>query len=86
MFYASLALLQKIGKTPSKHTGVITLFDTEFVMKGVFEQRLSKGFHRAFIFRQNADYRIMDSPTTEEARDVLRSAARFVAAVKDYLA
>ena len=28
MFYAALALLQKIGKVPSKHTGVISLFDT----------------------------------------------------------
>jgi len=34
MFYAALALLQKIGKVPSKHTGVISLFDTEFVVKG----------------------------------------------------
>jgi uncharacterized protein (UPF0332 family) len=32
MFYAALALLQKIGKVPSKHTGVISLFDTEFVV------------------------------------------------------
>lgn len=32
MFYAALALLQKIGKIPSKHIGVISLFDTEFVM------------------------------------------------------
>ncbi len=28
MFYATLALLQKLGKVPRKHTGVISLFDT----------------------------------------------------------
>ena len=36
MFYAALALLQKIGTVPSKHTGVISLFDTEFVLKVSF--------------------------------------------------
>jgi uncharacterized protein (UPF0332 family) len=33
MFYAVLALLQTIGKTPSRHTGVISLFDTEFMVE-----------------------------------------------------
>lgn len=36
MFYAAIALLQKIGRVPSKHTGVISLFDTEFVLKEIF--------------------------------------------------
>ena len=48
MFYAALALLQKISKAPSKHSGVISLFDKEFVMRGVFEKELSKNFHKAF--------------------------------------
>jgi uncharacterized protein (UPF0332 family) len=46
-----LALLQKIGKVPSKHVGVVSLFDTEFVAKGVFPRDLSKNFHRAFELR-----------------------------------
>jgi hypothetical protein len=41
MFYAALALLQKIGKAPSKHAGVISLFDTEFVIKGTFSKEFS---------------------------------------------
>jgi len=40
MFYAALALLQKISKTPSKHSGVISLFDKEFVMKGIFTKKI----------------------------------------------
>ena len=36
MFYAALALLQDSGKIPAKHTGVISLFDTEFVVPGYF--------------------------------------------------
>ncbi|NWF98429.1 MAG: hypothetical protein HXY52_05785 [Nitrospirae bacterium] len=29
------SLLQIINKIPSKHTGLISLFDTEFVVKGI---------------------------------------------------
>lgn len=59
MFYAALALLQKISKAPSKHTGVISLFDTEFVMKGIFPKELSKDFHKAFGLRQRSDYKVI---------------------------
>lgn len=51
MFYAVLALLQKAGKVPSKHTGAISLFDTEFVRNGVFSTDMSKALHRAFELR-----------------------------------
>jgi len=44
MFYSALALLQEIRKVPSKHPGVISLFDTEFVMKGIFPKELSRDF------------------------------------------
>ena len=36
MFYAVLALLQKKQIATSKHTGVITHFDKEFVKEGGF--------------------------------------------------
>ena len=49
MFYAALALLQKIGKIPSKHIGVISLFDTEFVLTGLFP----KNFPGIFIKLSN---------------------------------
>ena len=52
MFYAALALLQKIGEIPSKHAGVISLFDREFVKKGIFPKERSKDFHKAFELRQ----------------------------------
>jgi uncharacterized protein (UPF0332 family) len=85
MFYAALALLQKIGKVPSKHTGVISLFDTEFVIKGVFPKQLSKDFHQAFALRQASDYRVMRPASTEKAADMLGRAVRFVAAVRHNL-
>lgn len=84
MFYAALALLQKISKAPSKHSGVISLFDREFVMKGVFAKDLSKDFHKAFELRQASDYKAMKPITTEKAKEIWDKAARFVKVVKNY--
>jgi uncharacterized protein (UPF0332 family) len=69
MFYAALALLQKVGKIPSKHAGVISLFDTEFVLKGVFPRELSRDLHKAFELRQVADYRALQTPSREKAEE-----------------
>ncbi len=85
MFYAALALLQKVGKIPSKHAGVISLFDTEFVLKGVFPRELSRDLHKAFELRQAADYRVLQTPSREKAVETLEWATRFVRAVREYL-
>jgi uncharacterized protein (UPF0332 family) len=42
MFYAALALLQTTGKVPRRHRGVLSLFDTEFVLKGVSQKDSQK--------------------------------------------
>jgi uncharacterized protein (UPF0332 family) len=86
MFYATLALLQKIGKIPSKHIGVISLFDTEFVLRGLFPKELSRDFHRAFELRQVSDYRAMERLTHQKADETLSKAIGFVKAVEEYLA
>ena len=48
MFYTVLALLQSIGRVPSKHSGAISIFDTEFVRKGTLPKELSRDLHKAF--------------------------------------
>jgi len=85
MFYAALALLQKIGKVPSKHTGVISLFDTEFVIKGIFPKELSKDFHKLFEMRQVLDYKTSDEITAEQAEDAINRAGLFVESVIKYI-
>ena len=86
MFYAALALLQKAGKVPSKHTGVISLFDTEYALKGLLPKELSKDFHKAFALRQVSDYKNTLPISSEKTRDTLNNAKRFVEAVIKYLA
>ena len=85
MFYSALALLQKIGAIPSKHTGVISLSDTELVMREIFPRQLSKDFHRAFELRQVSDYRVTDPLSTEVAEEMWNKAANFVDAVQRHL-
>ena len=86
MFYAALALLQKAGKVPSKHIGVISLFDTEYALKGLLPKELSKDFHKAFELRQASDYKNVLPISPEKSRDTLNNAKRFVEAVIKYLA
>ena len=67
MFYAALALMQNIGKVPSKHVGVISHFDKEFAAKEIFNRELSRDFHKAFEMRQVADYKIIEPVSREMA-------------------
>ncbi len=85
MFYAALALLQKIGMVPSKHTGVISLFDTEFVIKGMFTKELSKDFHKLFEMRQVSDYKSSDEITEKQAEDAIKRAVSFVESIINYI-
>ena len=84
MFYAALALLQKISKAPSKHSGVISLFDKEYVMRGIFEKELSKDFHKAFELRQSIDYKIIKPISADKASHIWQKAVNFVQAIQHY--
>jgi uncharacterized protein (UPF0332 family) len=85
MFYAVLAVLATRGLGSSRHSGIISLFDREFVKPGDLPKELSRSLHLAFEQRQQADYGEvvqLDEPT---ARRVLEEAAVFVQKVQDYL-
>jgi uncharacterized protein (UPF0332 family) len=45
MFYAVLALAVYRQEITSKHSGLITFFDREFVKEGAFPKELSKSLH-----------------------------------------
>ena len=77
-FYAVLALLQTVGKTPRKHKGTLTLFDTEFIRTGVLQKELSDTLHQLFDTRQEDDYRRIDPVLPEEATELITDAEQFV--------
>jgi uncharacterized protein (UPF0332 family) len=84
-FYAVLALLQTIGKTPRKHKGALTLFDTEFIKTGLLPEELSATLHRLFDARQEDDYRRVDPVLLEEATEFITVAEEFVRSICEYL-
>ncbi len=85
MFYAVMALLQTIGKAASKHAGVISLFDKEFVHAGVFPVEMSRTLHEAFDERHESDYETVKTTTRGEAAELLAEAEQFVERVAEYL-
>ncbi|MGE0083409.1 MAG: HEPN domain-containing protein [Desulfococcaceae bacterium] len=85
MFYSVLALLAARQMGTSKHTGVLSLFDREFVKTGIFPRELSKSLRVAFDRRQTYDYGefvAMDEATSQET---LNDANIFVARVENHL-
>ena len=58
-----------------------TLFDTEFVMKGVFP----KDFHKAFELRQTVDYKVIRPITFDRAKKAWNKATDFVQEIRSYL-
>ncbi len=85
MFYAVLALLATKQIGTSKHSGVLALFDREFVKTGLFPRELSRSLHLAFDRRQTYDYGEMTPITQQIAKETLTDARAFVMAVETYL-
>ncbi len=69
----------------AKHSGVIALFDREFVKTGDFPLELSRALHRAFQRRQVSDYGEVVRPDAAMADETCTDAAHFVAAVDAFL-
>ena len=56
MFTAVRALLAKDGVDYSKHAGVISYFQREYIKTQKFEKKYSKYLSQAFQIRNNTDY------------------------------
>lgn len=85
MFYAALALLLHQGLHASKHSGVLSLIDREFVRTGVLAKQDSVHLHGAFFARQNADYLDTVPSDPEQAKAILANADTFLTAVRQAL-
>ncbi len=81
-FYAVIALLIKHNLSSSKHSGVRSLFNKEFVKSGIIDKDFSKWLHKAFDLRQGADYQADYQVTTELAEMTLNNAVAFVNEIK----
>ena len=85
MFYAVLALLQEKQLGTSKHIGVISLFDREFIKNGIFDKEFSKTLHRAFELRQKGDYMEDAEVTKEDIDEMFPKTRTFINEIKKHL-
>lgn len=85
MFYAALALLVTVDRSSAKHSGVIALFDREFVRKNIVSKELGKMLHHAFESRQEGDYRDNSKIDSKIATEILESADQFVRVIEEKL-
>ena len=87
MFYAILALFVKenVAVKTSKHAGIITIFDREYVHAGKIEKDFSKILHKMFDARQEADYKELIDISIESAQKYVGQAKVFLNCIKDYI-
>ncbi|HYH46720.1 MAG TPA: HEPN domain-containing protein [Thermoanaerobaculia bacterium] len=85
MFYAVLALLATRQLGSSKHSGVLALFDREFVKPGLLPRELSRSLRLAFNRRQSWDYGEVAALDPEEIAATVADARSFVQAIEEFL-
>jgi len=85
MFYAILALLIFEKYSSSKHSGVLSYFNSHFVKAGLIPRELGRAVNKAFDMRLRGDYREHVTLTREQVAPFLDQAKKFIGAVRDYL-
>jgi hypothetical protein len=85
MFYSILALLIFEQYVSSKHSGVLSYFNSRFVKTGLIEKVLGRAVNKAFDLRQRGDYREEVDLRREMVEPFLDQARKFIDAVKNHL-
>ncbi|MDI6801082.1 MAG: HEPN domain-containing protein [Thermodesulfovibrionales bacterium] len=87
MFYTVLSLFLKAGintKT-SKHGGIISLFDGEFIKTGKIDKRYSRMLHDTFDARQEGDYKEFVELSQGDAVEFVKLAKEFLEEIKKFI-
>ena len=87
MFYAVIALFLKANVTikTSKHSGVISIFDKEFIHAGKIDKRYSKMLHNMFNLREKSDYKELVVLSIQDAEDAFKIAKEFLTEIRNLL-
>ena len=85
MFTAVRALLARDGVDFSKHAGVISYFQKEYVKTGKFDTKYSKYLSQAFQIRNNTDYTDFYIVSEKDAAEQYEKAKSFIEAIQKYL-
>lgn len=85
MFTAARAILAMDGVDFSKHAGVISYFQKNYIKTGVLETKYSKYLSQAFQIRNNTDYADFFIVAKADAVEQYERAAEFVERIRTYI-
>ncbi len=85
IFHAIKAICALDGFDSSKHSGVISHFNQNYVKTEIFPKELSKIIRSASENREKADYLDFFIASKEEAEKQIERAEHFTSAIKAYL-
>ena len=77
-FYAARALLAVRELDSSRHSGVISMFQAQFVKPGLISTEKAKALPRAFEKRQKSDYGDFSTVTATEAQTIRKDVGDFL--------
>lgn len=85
MFTAVRALLALERVDYSKHSGVISHFQKEYIKTGIFDKKYSKYVSQAFQIRNNTDYADFFVVSQNDAKEQYEKAMEFYGIIEAYL-
>lgn len=85
MFTAVRALLARDGIDYSKHAGVISYFQKEYIKTQKIDKRYSKYLSQAFQIRNNTDYSDFFIVSQSDAKEQYEKAKEFEKMIEEFL-
>lgn len=85
IFSSVRAVLAKDQVDYSKHAGVISYFQKEYIKTGIFDVKYSKYLQVAFQIRNNCDYNDFYIVSKQDAEEQYSNAEIFLGEVERYL-
>ena len=84
-FYAISALLIFEKYTSSKHSGVLSFFNQNFIKTKIFDEESGKAANRLFEMRNRGDYREFVRFNENEINELINATDSFLKKVDKYL-
>jgi len=85
MFYSILALLIFEPYSSSKHSGVLSYFNRQFIKRDTIPKDIGRAVNKAFDIRQRGDYREQISLDRKQVEPYLDWADKLINSVRDLL-
>ena len=85
VFHAIRALAARDGFEAKKHSSVLAFFNKEYVLKGYAERVFGRLAQKAFVYRNESDYKDFVVIDRGEAEELLSSTKVFVAKITGLL-